>query len=372
MKSCLFLGALMAFTVSASAAEIGSLKESKAQAVKIKSAQQMNRLPQVDTGNLKVIRKSIEKKVRTEAQNQGKVGAQRSSKLRADSPEMSQNSSSFSIYDAWINFDLDFDADGFYSEFTVGFDPDVSAGSASVYAKIFISRNGGDWFFLGDTDDFVITQDETDEVLVGFVLNSDFPTDQYDILIDLYETGFSGIVATIDPLLDPDLFALPLEDAGYDGNTTISYVSSVLSYDLDHDGFYTQVTLEYDIETVDSGRLVYTEIDLIDTHNNYRRTVTTSDFRLGNQTEIVDLILESGYVDGYYDIEIKIKDAITNEELTYAAQVEFSSLRSLPLESEEYDDYETEVIVVHDGGGSLYYLLVALLGMVLLRKKQNR
>ncbi|MCW9017525.1 MAG: hypothetical protein OQJ89_11205, partial [Kangiellaceae bacterium] len=83
------------------------------------------------------------------------------------------------------------------------------------------------------------------------------------------------------------------------------------------------------------------------------------------------LILESGYVDGYYDIEIRIMDAITNEELTYAAQVEFSSLRSLALESEEYDDYGTEVIVVHDGGGSLYYLVMSLFGLVLFRKKRN-
>ena len=367
MKSCLFLGALMAFSVSASAAETENMKESTAQSVKVKSAQSASRLPQVDSGILKVVRKSVDKKERTS--NQAKTGVKRSSKLRAKDLQKSQNSASFSIYDAWINFDLDFDADGFYSEFTVGFDPDVAVGTASVYAEVYISQNGGDWEFLGDTEDFVITQDETDEILVSFALNSGFPTDQYDILIDLYETGFSGIVATTDPQTDADLFALPLEDADYDGNTTIDYVSSLLSYDLDHDGFYTQVTLEYDIDTVDSGRLVYSEIDIIDTHNNYRRTVATSDFRLGNQTEIVDLILESGYLDGYYDIEIRIMDSVTNEEITYAGQVDFSSLRSLPLESEEYDDYGSEVIVVHDGGGSLFYLLLPLIGLVMMRRK---
>ncbi|MCZ4336852.1 choice-of-anchor H family protein [Shewanella colwelliana] len=127
----------------------------------------------------------------------------------------------FAIYEASSRLFEDVDYDGFYRTFSVTFDADLYTSyfnqAVDVYADLYLSRNGGPWELFHTTDTFTIVDDASDddfEVLT--TLHSGYPTDHYDVLIDLYEVGYSDIVATISSDDVDDLYALPLESADRD------------------------------------------------------------------------------------------------------------------------------------------------------------
>ena len=137
---------------------------------------------------------------------------------------------SFSIYNAFSYLLDDYDGDGYYQTFSVVFDADLlsysSLSSAQVYAELYLSQNGGPWLYYHTTDDFVIYGDgEDDEYEVITTLHQGYKSDNYDVLIDLYEVGFENIVATYSSDDNNALYALLLESADID----IEYV--VVFYD---------------------------------------------------------------------------------------------------------------------------------------------
>ncbi|TQV82767.1 choice-of-anchor H family protein [Aliikangiella coralliicola] len=382
-KLWLTVACALSFSALASGADTKLKKESFLSSVVTHTKQSPQVTKQVSSGDVKVSRRQQAKKVRNKSQLE-KVKGQK--KYRPESPSTAERFHYFDIYDSWVTLNYDKDGDGYFSEFTVNFDANFSGGYADVFADIYLSLEGGSWVHIVTTDAFTIYgSDDDDYYRVTTLLNRDFPTGEYDILIDLYEVGFSGIVATAGPNEDGDLFSLPLEDSEHELNsdaTLITYVASELSTDFDADGFYTRLTLEYDIDTLDSGRMVYAEIDLTNSTSLHRRTVSTVDFQLGNQTEFIDLVFEGGYVAGWYDIEIRLIDVYTGQVLANAAQ-DFSSLTQLPIESDDYDDHYdnpnssqgpvsggSSVVVHESGGGSFGFVLLGL-GLLAVRRRQN-
>ena len=328
-----------------------------------------NKIQKLDDGEINISRRQVDKKTRSIKKNIEKPVNQQ---VRLQQPIKSTRSNEFEFFDSWVSLDSDFDGDGYYSEFSLSFDADTVYSSADVYAEVYLSLEGGSWLHLYTSDDFSIySNSETDSYSVSFGLNFDYPTGEYDVLVDLYEVGYSGVVATIGPDDDGDLYALPLEDEEHEldnDNTLISYVASELFADLDHDGYYTQVTLEYDINTSDSGRTVYAEVDITDSITFQQRTVETQNFQLGNKTEFIDIDFASGYVPSYYDFEIRLIDLYTGEIIANAAQ-DFSSLTQLPVESEEYDYSNVDVDVHVSGGGSLGFGFLLLAGLMGYKKR---
>lgn len=134
----------------------------------------------------------------------------------------SQNSyADFSIYGATSLLQEDYDGDGFYQTFSIIFDADVYSYTpsqlAEVYALLYISKNGGPWTHYYTTDNFIIegnTGLDEYEVITTFL--SGYSTDHYDILIDLYQVGYSDLVATYSSDDTNALYALSLESANYD------------------------------------------------------------------------------------------------------------------------------------------------------------
>lgn len=138
----------------------------------------------------------------------------------------------FDIYHATSSLLTDLDHDGFYQTFSVSFDADVygsyAGQRAQVFADLYLSRNGGPWERFYTTDSFIIEDDSSDdEFEVLTTLGSGYATSHYDVLIDLYEVGYSGIVATISSDDVDGLYALPLESADRDEIVVQSYSSSV-------------------------------------------------------------------------------------------------------------------------------------------------
>ena len=128
---------------------------------------------------------------------------------------------SFSIYQGYAQLIEDFDEDGYFQTFSVTFDADAITSSNNdqfyVYAELYLSKNGGPWIHYYTTDDFVLFGESEDDIYeVYTTLDQGYPTDQYDVLIDLYEVGYDDVVASYSSDDTNELYALPLESSDYD------------------------------------------------------------------------------------------------------------------------------------------------------------
>ncbi len=318
-----------------------------------------------EDGMVSMAIRTQDKKIRTNL-GQKLVGA----KKRSKTPELSKTAFGFSFYSADSTLNQDLDGDLYYSDFSLTFDADFDGGSADVYAVIYYSRNNSDWTELTETEVFnIYLDDASDEYTLSTTLNYGFPTGDYDILIDLYEDGVSGIVATISSDDVDSLYALPLEDREHEvvtNSSQISFVATDLFGDDDGDAFYTDLTIEYDIDAQYTGDIAYAEIIMTNTSEGWQQRLTSSDFELTNSTEFVDLTFNSGYPPGYYDVRINLINSFTGEVITTAGR-EFSSLNALPIESVNYDDFyddlSPDVDIVVSGGGSLGWGMLLLSGL---------
>jgi hypothetical protein len=126
----------------------------------------------------------------------------------------------FTVYDAHAFISRDYDDDGFYHHLKVSFDPDVtSGGSAWVYAKLYLSLEGGPWNRYFTTDVFPIDGDARDDAYnVVTNLLDGYTTGYYDVLIELYDADYDLLVDSYGPYEDRDLAVLPLEDSFSDDN----------------------------------------------------------------------------------------------------------------------------------------------------------
>jgi len=93
----------------------------------------------------------------------------------------------FEIYDADVQTISDFDGDGFHHAINVYFDVDVSYDSATVYAKLYLSREGGPWSQYFATDLFSIHIDDVDDAYeVETELLEGYEPGYYSVLIEIY------------------------------------------------------------------------------------------------------------------------------------------------------------------------------------------
>ncbi|MEW6981382.1 choice-of-anchor H family protein [Colwelliaceae bacterium 6471] len=136
---------------------------------------------------------------------------------RAEQVQTSINDYYFTIHDASSFLLTDIDNDGYYREFNILFDADVEYGAADVYAEMYLSKDGGPWIHYYSSDIFTIYGDSIDDQYeVNSTLVDGYPTGNYDVLIDLYEVGVEGVVATFSSDDTNNLYALPLEDSYHD------------------------------------------------------------------------------------------------------------------------------------------------------------
>ncbi len=123
----------------------------------------------------------------------------------------------FEIYSADVRLVADLDYDGYHHALNVSFDVDVSYDAATVYAKLYLSRDGGPWSQYFTTDLFVIHGDDTaDAYEVRTELLDGYPPGYYDVLIEIYSLDHAYLVASL--ALDHHTLGrdLALEDYGWD------------------------------------------------------------------------------------------------------------------------------------------------------------
>lgn len=182
----------------------------------------------------KLSKKSDQVQIKLNDENR-KLALNKTKQAKSNLPSQSRSHdiyADFEIYSASSILQGDYDADGFYHTFSVIFDADIYSYSANqvgeVYALLYISRNGGPWNHFFTTETFLI-EGETDldeyEVITTFL--SGYESDHYDVLIDLYQVGYSDIVATYSSDDSNALYALPLESSDYDEPYIEPYVEVV-------------------------------------------------------------------------------------------------------------------------------------------------
>ena len=123
----------------------------------------------------------------------------------------------FWFYTADVILFNDDDFDGYYWGIDLLFDADTYFDVADVYAVVYLSYEGGPWNEIAVTESFSIfgaTSD--DEFVVVIELLSGYPTGDYDILIELFDSFDGAFLADFGPEDTSELSFLPLEDANRD------------------------------------------------------------------------------------------------------------------------------------------------------------
>ena len=103
----------------------------------------------------------------------------------------------FEIYEADVRLYSDLDGDGYHHAINVFFDVDVSVDSATVYAKLYLSREGEPWTQYFTTDLFTIHGDDPDDAYeVESELLEGYVPGYYSVLIEIYSLDHAFMVAS--------------------------------------------------------------------------------------------------------------------------------------------------------------------------------
>jgi len=181
-------------------------------------------------------------------------------------------------------------------------------------------------------------------------------------------------------------------------NAWINSIGTLLYSDDDLDSYHSGLSLTIDADTSYHNLEVYVAIDLTGPDQQTQRLHTTADFHV-YRTSLsdeyrVDIDLVRNYIPAYYDVSLSLFDAHTDQSLDRVSGREFSNLRHLPLESEEFDlpasppqepphnphpDHQPHpqpvndnVRVVEYGGGAGLAFLLLLTGLTLSRMAARR
>lgn len=306
---------------------------------------------------------------------------------RGVATSMSTRFSDFYFYGATSTLRSDRDGDGYHGEFRVRFDADVIVGDAYVYARLYLRRAGeSEWFLYHETDDFYVNgQSPSDEYYVTTTLDDGYPTGEYDVLIDLYESGYSGIIATIGPLDSGALSYLPLEEVGLDvplgiAGYGIRDVSTELVSDADLDGYYSRFRITFDPDADFDSRVVYARIWVRARGGEWTEDYATEDFWVETSGRAdayaLDVEWHSGYPTSFYDVQIDLHDSAT-DLLVASAGSERPALAQIPLEDQSRDQYVSPPVPgtggsasSREGGGGAFgfWSVVGLLMLGLARR----
>lgn len=121
------------------------------------------------------------------------------------------------IYDASTELISDFNDDGFYHRFSVTVDADTIYDTAYIYARLYLSFEGGPWNHYATSGNYHIHSDsEMDAFVIETELADGFPPGYYDVRIELYDADFDDWLLSYGPYDDASLSALPLEDSYFD------------------------------------------------------------------------------------------------------------------------------------------------------------
>ncbi len=137
----------------------------------------------------------------------------------------------FEIFDARVELSGDIDHDGFFHHIRTTFDADVNTPVETVYAKLYLSYEGGPWQQYADSELYEIYYDSVDDSyeVVGELIEG-YPPGFYEVLIELHSFYHYGVVASRMISFDAEGYSITLEDLSYDE----VYVQEEVYYEPDY------------------------------------------------------------------------------------------------------------------------------------------
>ncbi|MCK6606644.1 MAG: choice-of-anchor H family protein [Ignavibacteriaceae bacterium] len=209
----------------------------------------------------------------------------------------------------------DLDGDTYHSRFKIEIDASVSGGlTINASAKIYIRRGTDTYNLVYEQNNLMISGTSTTLLQVYFTLQTDNPTDLYDIRIDMFGTG--GVTASVGPNEDPDLDNLKLEDLTQDHLQAVYSIYEANSYllqDLDGDTYHSKFRIDFDADVTEGlTKSVYAKLYIRQGTGTYNLYHTTPNFPItGAAAERywVETTLNTNYPTGLYDIRIDLFEA---------------------------------------------------------------
>jgi len=152
--------------------------------------------------------------------------------------------------------------------------------------------------------------------------------------------------------------------------------------DDDFDGFYHRFSITIDADTLFDHATVYADLYLSYEGGPWIYYASTQDYDIHsdsyNDAFTIETELADGYPTGYYDVQIKLYDSITDDYLLSYDNLDDSSLYAIPLEDSHRDQgdayyapIETEIIISH-GAGSINFLTLSSLFILLITLRLSR
>ena len=141
----------------------------------------------------------------------------------------------FSIYDADVELLSDIDGDGFHHALNVIFDVDVDYDGATLYAKLYLSREGGPWIQYTTSELFNIFQnDVSDTYEMTTELIDGYWPGYYAVLVEIYSLNHVDMVTS--EILDHHYLGknIMLEDLNRDEVTVYEEVTTYEEVSVSH------------------------------------------------------------------------------------------------------------------------------------------
>lgn len=182
----------------------------------VKGIEYQPNIVQQDQLHIKVKKKLINGKPATTISNPSEslVGAPEASTSRES--VSAYEDPDFWIYDSFVVLTTDIDYDGYYSSFKLEFDVDTVYASASIYAVIYTSTSD-EFVPFYTTDIYNINGDNTsDAIIIENDLVTGFPSNDYELMIIIYDADSNQAVAVSDGNDDADLAFLSLESEDFE------------------------------------------------------------------------------------------------------------------------------------------------------------
>ena len=128
------------------------------------------------------------------------------------------------VYDVSTELISDFDYDGYFHRYSVAIDADTIFDTSYIYARLYLSYEGGPWNYYASSGDYHIHGDsEIDTFIIETELADGYPAGYYDLRIEIYDAETDVWLTSYGPYDDASLSALPLEDSYDDSPREIAW-----------------------------------------------------------------------------------------------------------------------------------------------------
>jgi hypothetical protein len=214
----------LTFVSAATFAQDNSQRNKLTEDVVVSGTEYQPNLVQEDGSHLKVKKQLKSAKPQNTTANKGTLSAQTAKGPLSRESARIDDDIDFWIYDSYITLTADIDYDGYYSSFTLEFDVDTIYQSAPIYAVIYTSTSEEFTPFY-TTNIYNIYGDNTqDAIIIENDLVTGFPSNEYEIMVVIYDADTEEVLAVSDGTNDADLAYLSLESENYEYVETVEVV----------------------------------------------------------------------------------------------------------------------------------------------------